>query len=258
MNREELLAAFDRQLRMGVRPDGAGDRVERSGRVIRHISRGDGWTGIAWSDLDPATADAEIAAQVAYFTSLGRPFEWKLYGHDRPEDLPGRLRAAGFVPEPGETLMVAEIARLPAAVTLPAGVRLRPVTGPADVDLMAAVHERAFGTDSGRLRSMLLALLAETPGRMAAVVAMAGEEPVSAARLDLPPGTEFAGLWSGGTVPAWRGRGLYRALVGYRARVAAEHGYRYLQVDASDDSRPILERLGFLPLTTTTPYLYEP
>ncbi|MGZ0234874.1 GNAT family N-acetyltransferase, partial [Streptomyces sp. CPS1] len=32
---------------------------------------------------------------------------------------------------------------------------------------------------------------------------------------------------------------------------------RYLQVDASPMSRPILERLGFLPLTTTTPYLYE-
>jgi hypothetical protein len=28
--------------------------------------------------------------------------------------------------------------------------------------------------------------------------------------------------------------------------------------DASDDSRPILERLGFTALCTTTPYVYEP
>ncbi|HLU75640.1 MAG TPA: GNAT family N-acetyltransferase [Nonomuraea sp.] len=87
---------------------------------------------------------------------------------------------------------------------------------------------------------------------------MAGDEPVSAARMELYPGTGFAGLWSGGTVPGWRGRGLYRALVARRARLAADHGYRYLQVDASPDSRPILERLGFLPLTTTTPYTYDP
>ena len=31
-----------------------------------------------------------------------------------------------------------------------------------------------------------------------------------------------------------------------------------LEVDASDDSRPILERLGFLPVATTTPYTWTP
>lgn len=40
-----------------------------------------------------------------------------------------------------------------------------------------------------------------------------------------------------------------------RARIAAELGYRYLQVDATDQSRPILQRLGFAALSTTTPYL---
>lgn len=54
------------------------------------------------------------------------------------------------------------------------------------------------------------------------------------------------------------GRGIYRALVAHRARIAAERGYRYLQVDASSESRPILHRLGFVPLSTTTPYTYRP
>ncbi|MYS42540.1 GNAT family N-acetyltransferase, partial [Streptomyces sp. SID5998] len=74
----------------------------------------------------------------------------------------------------------------------------------------------------------------------------------------LPPGTGFAGLWGGGTVAGWRGRGVYRALVAHRARIAADRGYRHLHVDASAQSRPILERLGFAALTTTTPYVYEP
>lgn len=76
--------------------------------------------------------------------------------------------------------------------------------------------------------------------------------------MELHPGSGFAGLWGGGTVPAWRGKGIYRALVAHRARSAAEGGYRYLQVDASDQSRPILQRLGFLALSTTTPYEYRP
>jgi hypothetical protein len=32
---------------------------------------------------------------------------------------------------------------------------------------------------------------------------------------------------------------------------------RYLYVDASPDSRPILERLGFVVVTTTTPYVWS-
>jgi hypothetical protein len=37
-----------------------------------------------------------------------------------------------------------------------------------------------------------------------------------------------------------------------------QRGARLLQVDASDDSRPILERLGFVAVTTTTPYVWAP
>jgi hypothetical protein len=34
--------------------------------------------------------------------------------------------------------------------------------------------------------------------------------------------------------------------------------HKYLHVDASDDSSPILRRLGFLAVTTTTPYVHKP
>ncbi len=67
----------------------------------------------------------------------------------------------------------------------------------------------------------------------------------------------FAGLWGGGTAAPWRGMGIYRAMVAHRAGLAAELGYRYLQVDATDDSAPILRRLGFSALSTTTPYVYR-
>jgi GNAT superfamily N-acetyltransferase len=86
---------------------------------------------------------------------------------------------------------------------------------------------------------------------------MAGDRPVSAARMVVYPGTGFAGLWGGGTAPQWRGRGIYRALVARRMQVAAELGCEYLQVDATDMSRPILERLGFRALSVTTPYEFR-
>jgi hypothetical protein len=42
--------------------------------------------------------------------------------------------------------------------------------------------------------------------------------------------------------------------VSYRTRLATDRGYRYLRTDALPTSRPILEKLGFVQLTTTVPY----
>ncbi len=259
MDQREVLARFDRQLRRDAAPDGPGARVERTGGVVRQTgATGADWNGVLFCDLDEAGADAAIEEQVAHFASLGRDFEWKWYAHDRPADLPDRLRAAGFTPEAEETLMVAAIADLPARAEPPEGVRLCRVTDPAGADLVAEVHEQAFGTDGSRLRHQLRARLAEGTDTLTVVVAMAGDLPVCAARMETYPGTDFAGLWGGGTVPGWRGRGVYRATIAHRARIAAEQGYRYLQVDASSNSRPILSTLGFTTLSTTTPYVYAP
>ncbi|MEU6255719.1 GNAT family N-acetyltransferase [Streptomyces sp. NPDC047043] len=258
MDHAAVLALFDRDMREGAQPDGPDARVERVGGVVRQVSSAQGWNGVVWSDVDETGADAAIAEQIAYYSDLGREFEWKLYGHDLPVDLGQRLRDAGFEAEPEETVMVAEAAALDLDVEPPEGIRLLPVADATGVGLVADVHGKAFGTDGSRIRHQLLARLTQEPDTVVATVALAGDVPVSAARMELVPGTRFAGLWGGGTVEAWRGRGVYRALVAHRARAAVDRGYRYLQVDASSQSRPILERLGFEPLTTTTPYTYGP
>ncbi|MER8070953.1 GNAT family N-acetyltransferase [Streptomyces sp. NPDC094034] len=258
MDHDAELAAFDRRIRRDARPDGPGVRVERVGQVVRQSGAAHDWHGVLWSELTEDTAAGAIAAQIAHFTSLGREFEWKLYAHDRPVGLADRLRAAGFTPGASEALMVRETGDAPDEPALPDGVRLLTVTDAAGAELLADVHERAFGTDGTWLRERLSAQLASAPETVVAVVAMAGDTPVSAARMELPPGADFAGLWGGGTVRDWRGRGLYRALVAHRARIAAERGYRLLHVDATDLSRPILERLGFRVLSSTTPFLYRP
>lgn len=261
MDHAAVLALYDRTVREGARPDSSDACVERAGAVVRQVASAGGWNGVLWSGLDaadPAGADAAIAEQVAYFTGRGREFEWKVYGHDRPADLGRRLAAAGFTADPEETLMIAETERLLGDAPSPEGVRIVPVTDDAGVDLLVEANEKAFGRDGSWLGDLVRGRLAEAPDQIVALVALAGDEPISSARLEFVPGTDFAGLWGGGTAEGWRGRGVYRALVAHRARIAAERGYRYLQVDASDQSRPILERLGFAPLTTTTPYIHTP
>jgi GNAT superfamily N-acetyltransferase len=257
MDRQAALTALDEQLRTVLGASPSGGRLERVGNVVRCVgSRPDNWNGIDWSDLDETNADEAIADQIRYFGELGRGFEWKYYGHDRPADLPERLLRAGLEPGPEEAVMVADIAGVPADTVPPRGVRVVPVTDADGVRRVVEVHETVFDDDHSALGRMLLRHL--DGGSVVAVLAMAGNVPVSSARIDFHEGTEFASLWGGGTVEAWRGKGIYRALVSYRARLAAERGYRYLRVDALPTSAPILARLGFARITTTVPYTFTP
>jgi ribosomal protein S18 acetylase RimI-like enzyme len=256
-----IRAAYDAQVRRAAEPDQPGARVESAGGVLRTLApAGQGPSRVTWSDLDAVTADAVIAAQVAFFAARGEAFEWKLFDYDEPADLGARLAAAGLVPEEEELVMAAPTARVAAAAggARPDGVRVEQVHGPAGVAALMEVAEQAFGADKPELRAALLAAQEAWPDAVVLVVAFAGDQPVSAARAEFLPGRDFAGLWGGGTLPDWRGRGLYRALVGLRAALAAERGYRYLQVDALPTSQPILARLGFEALARSTPYTWEP
>jgi GNAT superfamily N-acetyltransferase len=256
MDREAVLAAFDEQIRRHPEPEAPDGHVEYDEGVVRSVSGGDGWDGVIWCDLDPARADAVIAAQVSRFAELSRPWEWKHYSYDRPPDLPDRLLAAGFTRAPAEALLVAEIADLTLDGPPPAGVELRAVDDQEGVEALVSVHEEVFGEDASALGEALLRRLAHQPGTAAAVVAFAGQTPIACGRLEFHSGTDFASLWGDGTLRAWRGRGVFRSLVAHRAALASARGFRYLQVDAFPDSRPILQRLGFVELATTTPFTH--
>lgn len=250
-------ANFDEQLRRGATADSPDGWIEYDECVTRSLSSGGGWSGVTWSrlgDKHGADVDALIAAQVERFAEAGPPWEWKHYSWDQPADLPARLLAAGLTPDPSEAVLVAEIADLDLTLRAPPGLTLRSVVDQRDVDLLVAVHDEVFGGDHAPIGRVLTAAIAAHPPTAAAVLALAGDSPVSSGRLDLHHGTDFASLWGGGTMPAWRGRGAFRALVTHRAATAAQTGFRYLQVDATADSSPILQRLGFSRLGTVTAY----
>jgi ribosomal protein S18 acetylase RimI-like enzyme len=253
VDRKALLRAFDEQVRR--RPDaGPGGVVERDGTVVRVVAQG--WRGVVWTDLDAATADAAIVRQVERFADEGGEWEWKHYSYDRPDDLERRLAAAGFAREEPEALLVAEIAALDLEAPPPAGIELRTACGDEGIAAVVRMHAEVFCERHDDLGPALRWALDRSPAPTLGVVAYAGDQPVAAARLEIHAGTEFASLWGGGTLPAYRRRGIFRALVAHRAAIAAGRGCRYLQVDALPTSAPILRRLGFVELARTTPFVH--
>ena len=256
MNRRAVLTAYDDQVRRRPEVEGPSLQVERDEGIVRVMSSDQGWAGVTWSDLDATTADGAIAAQVDRFAQIADGWEWKHHSYDWPVDLPDRLLAAGLLPESSEALMVAELAELALDVPPPVGVRLLEVQDRQGIDAVVMLHDEVFGGDHSGIGAALATALDQRSDAVRAVVAVAGKTPIGAGRVALPANTEFASLWGGGVAPAWRGRGVFRALVAHRAAMAAAAGFRYLQVDASADSQPILKRLGFDELATTTPFLY--
>jgi hypothetical protein len=239
--------------------------VDHDGPLKRSTGVGGVKAGyIVYRDLagiDGDGLDALIERQRAHFASRGQEAEWKLHGHDLPGDLADRLVAHGFQPQERETVVIGPVAPLAAVLpTPPEGVRLRQVSSRADLDRIARMEEAVWGSERTWLADGLERELAVDPSALTVVVAQdeATETVVSAGWVRFVKGTPFATLWGGSTLAPWRRRGIYRALVVYRARLAGVRGYTLLQVDASDDSRPILERLGFVAVTTTTPYVFTP
>ncbi|MFC5826490.1 GNAT family N-acetyltransferase [Nonomuraea insulae] len=256
---DNLLTAYDEQMREAPLSPPAGVTYERDGSLLRIVGQFRGFVstprdiGVRGSELDRL-----IARQRDYFAARDQAVEWKTREHDQPADLTDRLRAAGFIPEERETVLIGLAEEMTAAPALPDGVTLRRVSQDADMHRIAAMESAVWGQDWGWLGDDLIARVSAAPDEIAVLVAEAGGEVVSAAWLVFRPGTEFASLWGGSTLAAWRGRGVYRALVATRAELAAARGARFLHVDASDDSAPILRRLGFHAVTTTTPYVWSP
>ena len=189
-------------------------------------------SGAGWSCVLRPPDDGDVDRLIAWVRGQPDYAEWRFYAHDGP-GLAERLLAAGLVPEDEETVLVAEAAAIP----------------PPEIDVVVA--RDAFAELAGRVFERRH----ELPKDAVAVVVEVEGEAVSGGRVDLEPGLDFAGLYGGVTLPEHRGRGYYRATVAKRAEIARERGYRYLYVDALPTSRPILERLGFVRLTTTTPYV---
>jgi GNAT superfamily N-acetyltransferase len=254
---EDYLAAYDAQLRTEAGTPSTMSVTELGPLRLATFAGGRGF--VTYRDLGDAGAEtiAEWVKQAAAHYRADpdvRHVEWKTRGHDRAPGLHEALLANGFRPDEQESIMIGEARLLAVDVELPDGVELRRIAAEADVRAISAMHEEVFHEDfAEEMTSALMDRLARGDG-MELWVAEAEGAIVSSGRLEPVPGTEFAGIWGGATLPEWRRRGIYRALTAARARSALRLGKRLMNSDSTEFSRPILERAGFVKVSTTTPY----
>jgi len=263
MDLTRLLAMVDRHQRIELLERGF--RREMTPEAVRQIHLAKGTGMVIYSRLTGENADRVIEEQITAFRALDQDFEWKLYGHDTPSDLKDRLLSHGFTAEYTESVMVLAVEDAPAELLRPITCDIRRVLDPAQLAGIGRIHESVWsGVDpahrAARTAQYLAALadnLINAPERESVYLAYSGGIPVSYARITFQDKDPFAGLWGGSTLEAHRGKGFYTALLAARLQEAKRRGMRFLTLDASAMSRPIVERHGFQCVTTTQPFQWR-
>lgn len=240
-----VLAKYTRQMRQEiVYPD---MQKEVLPRIVRFTRPAPGMSLVLYSDLDSTNADIEIERQIEYFKAKNLPFSWKKYGYDEPGDLLRRLVNHGFTPDPPDALMILELEHPPAGLIAPHAVDVRRIGVDHLADVVRIMQE-VWGGNFDWIHTRLGNHLA-LDGYLSVYAAYVDNQPACAGWTYFHPGSEFASLWGGSTVPSQRGKGLYTALLATRVQEALQRGLKYLAVDAGEMSQPIVERHDFVKIT---------
>src|SRR6185436_15765518 len=243
MDAAAIRALYDREQRFEVEQPGM--KREVAGPVVRQIDLSGRGSCIIHSSLENQNVENTIRDQIGYFESIGRDFEWKVYSHDRPPDLKEQLAVHGFEVEETEAIMALDLTTLPALLLQPTNHDIRRITDPSGIADVIAVKEQVLGDSFDGLGTRLANDLRNVPEQLSVYVGYAADTPVSSAWIYFHPKSQFASLWGGSTLPEYRKRGYYTALVAARSREAKQRGARFLTIDAQPMSRPIAEKIGF-------------
>ncbi len=243
LDKQDLLLLFDKELRRELQSPGY--QREETEYLVRHVSMHGDRGFIIHSNLNEDNARVVIQEELNYFNRLGVGFEWKVYSYDKPEHLKEILEEENFNIEPRETLMVLEIKDLQPHSHWDEQTYIKEIEDEKGIREIISLLDIIWEESHEELGDRLWRDKQIDPDSLYLYGIYDDAKIVSAAWMYFEKNSSFASLWGGSTLPNYRSKGYYSSLLSVRAKKAVEMGYRFLTVDASHMSRPILEKHGF-------------
>jgi GNAT superfamily N-acetyltransferase len=217
--------------------------IERPGwmQIITPSFKQGSMNGVSLAILKASEADAVIDATIAEYRRLGVRFRWSVTPLCTPADLGARLERRGLSP----TWVVGMAGLTDAAPTVVDPAIRVELVDVARVEEFTDVVARGWQCDPEPF-ARLNRLAVDHPeyGQRQFIATYAGEPAAAALYMAF---ARSAYLLGGVVLPEFRGKGLYRALVGARLRDAAERGLSLATSHALEaTSAPLLSRMGFV------------
>jgi hypothetical protein len=253
------------------------EAIERSDRLIPHIPGFNEYAMISGvltyvtpaddpmankallARLEPENAAAAIGKVKAYFKEKSKSFSWIVGPSTTPLDLGSRLLANGF-----KQLLTVDGMYLPdptAKIDVDSSVKVSelPVDepGPA-VEIMALGFNTTM--EVSRYFHKMMALSSPRLRTRIYIAHLEGiETPVACAYATYYPEQPISLLSGGATLPAYRGRGVYKALLMRRLADIASDGIETVIVLADQrTSAPICAKAGFVRVCELPMYVWRP
>lgn len=125
------------------------------------------------------------------------------------------------------------------------------ITNEKGIQDIINLEQTVWGTSFKQLGEKFIRDKAREPNSLYLYGVYENSQLISGAWMYIEPDSSFASLWGGSTLPSFRGKGCYTALLEVRAKKAFELGHPILTVDASPMSRPILKKNVFVCIALT-------
>lgn len=250
----EILSLLDHE-RQGLLNIGI-TRIKTS-HLVREISADGKTCEIVYSQNTEEEIDRVIANETATARREKYDLEWKLYGHDQPQNLGVHLEKAGFIPDESEAFLVLRVEEDPGSLRQIAGCEIRRISSNEGLDDVRKISEEVYNRSFESQIRLFQTLIRDHPESMCVYVAYVNGEPAAYGRVYFNAQSKFAGLYGGQTRVPFRNRGIFTQLVKTRVKEAYDRGIRNISVDALPTSEPILKKLGFRYITFTRPYRFK-
>ena len=240
--------------------------------VSRYVAHNGETALLMWHQFgaEPAALEARIQTELAWFRGRSKLLYWKVYGHDQPPGLGDRLAQLGADAEDNAVLHMASVAEVCERLAFETqSQRLQSGSSRADVMRAQAVWVDVWPESAdeqriwGELYAGALDKLTDSPqSEQGARFWTAGSDADAgianaAGYLIHAPNSPVALLCGGAVRKAARNQGLYKALLKARAEWAQSRGAKWLAIEASPMSAPIVQSLGFVPITSLVFYKFK-
>ncbi len=259
MKKQNIISLYNQHERIGINLAGYSKFEDK--RLVRLVTEKNRGSLISYFELSERNANAAIQNEIKYFQSLNRSFEWKVYDFDSPADITEKLVAQGFEKEESESFMVLDLSNIPSNTNIYIDTNLNrqvmEVKSMQGIKDAINVQQQVWGRDLSEQLEYLIHYKKTQPDLITIYVVYDHDAPVSSGWITYNDQSPFAGIWGGSTIEKHRGKGYYSELLHQRIIDAKTRGIRYLTIDASDMSKPIVEKYGFKKIAVTTPFTYN-
>ncbi len=249
----KIKQTYLKQLRETSFPGLRNEVAENFVRMVHPESAEAGMNAVVWATARENEYRNLVHEQMAYYASLGKAFEWKYFELFQPASLKAILLEEGFTAAEPERLLGWQPGMpIPASSSHFTVVELQAEEAKEAMQLVdAAVYSETMDelyqmlVDQKQKKSnSVFFYAAQTKlGELAAI----GRFEVHGA---------IGALFGGATLPQYRKQGAFTSLVATRLQHATGIGLELVTVDASPRSLPILQKLGFLDLGETIPFVF--